>query len=94
MAIIAMGIDPAKNVFAMHGIEEFGDRALARPSVKRDALPGLIAKLPPLPTLYGGGCDARTDRAQLWPSDASIAPASPSSTQGVTTIGSTSTHCA
>lgn len=92
MAIITMGIDLAKNAFAVHGVDEFGKPALARPSVKRDALLGLMAKPPPLPVLGGGG-DARTG-AQRLPSDASTAPASASSRQGVTAIGSRSAHCA
>ncbi|CAN5385876.1 hypothetical protein BH10PSE16_BH10PSE16_17120 [soil metagenome] len=47
MAIITIGIDLAKNVFAVHGIDESGKPALVRPNVKRAALLDLIAKLPP-----------------------------------------------
>ncbi len=47
MSIIAIGLDLAKNVFAVHGIDEFGKAALIKPAVKRDALLQLIAKLPP-----------------------------------------------
>lgn len=47
MTIIAIGIDLAKNVFAVHGVDESGKAALVRPSVKRDALMELVAKLPP-----------------------------------------------
>ena len=47
MAIITIGIDLAKNVFALHSVDEFGKPALVRPSVKRDALLEIIAKLPP-----------------------------------------------
>jgi transposase len=47
MAIITIGIDLAKNVFAVHGVDESGKRALVRPNVKRNALPELIVKLPP-----------------------------------------------
>ena len=46
MAIITIGIDLAKNVFAVHGVDECGKPALVRPNVKRDALLELIAKLP------------------------------------------------
>ena len=46
MSIITVGIDLAKNVFAVHGVDESGKPALVRPSVKRDALLELIAKLP------------------------------------------------
>jgi transposase len=45
MAIVAVGIDLAKNVFAVHGVDETGQPALVRPVVKRAAL--LIAKLAP-----------------------------------------------
>ena len=47
MTIIAIGIDLAKNVFAVHGVDETGKAALVRPSVKREALLELVAKLPP-----------------------------------------------
>ena len=47
MAIVTVGIDLAKNVFAVHGIDESGKAVLIRPSVKRAALLGLIAGLPP-----------------------------------------------
>jgi len=47
MAIIAIGIDLAKNVFAVHGVDATGKPVLVRPAVRRDALLELIAKLPP-----------------------------------------------
>ena len=47
MAIIAIGIDLAKNVFAVHGVDASGKAVLVRPAVRRDALLELIAKLPP-----------------------------------------------
>jgi transposase len=47
MTIIAIGIDLAKNVFAVHGVDETGKAALVRPCVRRDALLELVAKLPP-----------------------------------------------
>ena len=47
MAIITMGIDLAKNVFAVHGVDETGKPVLVRPAVKLTALLELIAKLPP-----------------------------------------------
>ena len=46
MKIIALGIDLAKNVFAVHGIDESGKAVLVRPSVRRDQLLELIATLP------------------------------------------------
>ena len=47
MAILYVGIDLAKNVFAVHGVDEAGKAALARPSVRRADLMELVAKLPP-----------------------------------------------
>ena len=40
-------IDLAKNVFAVHGVDASGKAVLIRPSVKRAALPELVANLPP-----------------------------------------------
>jgi len=47
MTIIAVGIDLAKHVFAVHGVDEAGRAALVRPSVARDKLHETIATLPP-----------------------------------------------
>ena len=47
MAIVSVGIDLAKNVFAVHGVDESGKPALVRPSVPRSKLLELIAALPP-----------------------------------------------
>lgn len=47
MAIVFVGIDLAKNVFAVHGVDEHGKPALVRPSVPRAKLHALIASLPP-----------------------------------------------
>lgn len=47
MAILYVGIDLAKNVFAVHGVDEHGKPALVRPKVARDKLRGLVAALPP-----------------------------------------------
>lgn len=47
MAILYVGIDLAKNVFALHGVDEAGKPALVRPSVPRAKLLELIAALPP-----------------------------------------------
>ena len=35
MAILYVGIDLAKNVFAVHGVDEHGEAVLIRPSVAR-----------------------------------------------------------
>lgn len=47
MAIITVGIDLAKNVFAVHGVDETGRAILVKPKVARDQLLPLIAQLPP-----------------------------------------------
>jgi transposase len=47
MAILYVGIDLAKNVFAVHGVNEAGRPELVRPSVARGKLHELIASLPP-----------------------------------------------
>lgn len=47
MSIIAVGIDLAKNVFAMLGVDENGRAVLAKPKVFRVHLLWLIAQLPP-----------------------------------------------
>lgn len=46
MAITTVGIDLAKNVFAVHGVDQNGRAVLVRPKVSRAALPELIASLP------------------------------------------------
>ena len=47
MVILYVGIDLAKSVFAMHGVNEAGKPMLVRPSVARAKLHELIASLPP-----------------------------------------------
>ena len=47
MGIVAVGVDLAKNVFALHGVDETGKVVLRQPKVKRDQLLELFAKLPP-----------------------------------------------
>ncbi len=47
MCIVFVGIDLAKNVFAVHGVNDAGRPALVRPSVPRAKLLELIASLPP-----------------------------------------------
>lgn len=47
MSIIVVGIDLAKNVFAVHGVNESGKTELVKPRVSRDQLVTLIAQLPP-----------------------------------------------
>ena len=47
MNIITVGIDLAKNVFAVHGVNDSGKAALVKPKVQRADLLPLIAQLPP-----------------------------------------------
>ena len=47
MTIVTVGIDLAKNVFAVHGGYATGKPVLVRPSVSRGKLLELIATLPP-----------------------------------------------
>ena len=47
MSIVTVGIDLAKNVFAVHGGYATGKPVLVRPSVSRGKLLELIATLPP-----------------------------------------------
>jgi hypothetical protein len=47
MAILYVGIDLAKNVFAVHGVDEHGKAVLLRASVPRARLHHLVAALPP-----------------------------------------------
>jgi transposase len=42
-----VGVDLAKNVFAVHGVNAQGKPCLVHPSVRRDQLIGLLAGLPP-----------------------------------------------
>lgn len=45
--VTVIGVDLAKSVFALHGINEAGVPILVRPKVRRDQLLDLLAKLPP-----------------------------------------------
>lgn len=47
MGIIAIGIDLAKNVFAVHGVDDAGKPVVVRPAVARAKLHELVASLPP-----------------------------------------------
>jgi transposase len=47
MAIVTVGIDTAKSVFAVHGVDESGKVQLRQPKVARGKLNALIASLPP-----------------------------------------------
>lgn len=47
MAIVTLGIDLAKNVFALHGVAPSGKPELVRPAVRRSRLLEVVAALPP-----------------------------------------------
>ena len=53
MAIVTVGIDLAKNVFAVHGVNGSGKAELVRPEVPRAKLLELIAHLAGLPDRHG-----------------------------------------
>ena len=38
MSIVTVGIDLAKNIFAVHGVDENGKAVLIKPKVSRDQL--------------------------------------------------------
>jgi transposase len=42
--IVTLGIDLAKNVFALHGVDAAGKPVLVRPNVARSALVELVAR--------------------------------------------------
>lgn len=48
MNIITVGIDLAKHIFAVHGVDQHGKAVLVKPRVARDQLLALVAQLPPL----------------------------------------------
>lgn len=47
MAIVTVGIDLAKNIFAVHGVGESGTTELVHPEVPRGKLIELVAAMPP-----------------------------------------------
>ena len=47
MNIMFVGINLAKNVVALHGVDDASKARLVRPAVRRDQLLETIAKLPP-----------------------------------------------
>ena len=47
MSTITVGIDLAKNVFTVHGVDDDGKAVLVKPKVARDTLLELVANLPP-----------------------------------------------
>jgi transposase len=54
MAIVTLGIDLAKNMFALHGVDATGKPVLVRPSVARGKL--LESPLPPRTPGCAGQC--------------------------------------
>ena len=47
MAILYVGIDLAKNAFALDGVDGAGKAVLLKPGVRRTELVGKVTKLPP-----------------------------------------------
>jgi transposase len=68
MAILTVGIDLAKNVFAVHGVNEAGKPELLRPSVPRAKLHALVAALPPC-TIAMEACSGAHHWARLFAAD-------------------------
>ena len=62
MSMVTIGIDLAKNVFAVHGVDAAGKAVWVRPIVPRAKLLELIAALPP--SLVG--MEACSGAHQLW----------------------------
>lgn len=67
MTITTVGIDLAKNVFAVHGVDQNGKTVLIKPKVSRAALPELIASLPPC-VIGMEACSGAHYWARLYPS--------------------------
>jgi hypothetical protein len=67
MTIVFVGIDLAKNVFAVHGVNPAVQLELVRPNVPRARMHEMIAALPPAPSewkrarerITGQGCSKR-----------------------------------
>jgi transposase len=47
VAIVTVGIDLAKNVFAVHGVDDNGKAVLVKPKIIREQLLALVVQLPP-----------------------------------------------
>ncbi len=47
MSIVTVGIDLAKNVFALHGVDQYGKAIFIKPKVARSQLLEMVAHLPP-----------------------------------------------
>ena len=67
MTIIATGIDLAKNVFAVHGVNDAGKVELRQPKVARAKLNALVAALPPS-VIEMEACSGAHDWARLFQS--------------------------
>ncbi len=67
MGIVFVGIDLAKHVFAVHGVDEHGKPALVRPAVARAKLNELVSTLPPC-TVAMEACSGAHHWARLFTS--------------------------
>jgi transposase len=65
MAIVTLGIDLAKNVFALHGVDATGKVVLTRPSVPRGKLLELVVSMPPC-VIGMEACSGAHHWARLW----------------------------
>ena len=66
MSIVTVGIDLAKNVFALHRIDQSGQAVFVKPKVARSQLLEMVANLPPC--LIGmEACSGAHHWARLFP---------------------------
>lgn len=65
MAILSFGIDLAKKVFAVHGVNPAGKAEMVRPNVPHAKLHELIAALPACTI----GMETRSEESQAWHTD-------------------------
>ncbi|MGF6969452.1 transposase [Paraburkholderia sp. WC7.3g] len=65
MPIVTIGIDLAKNVFAVHGVDGTSKAMLIKPRVPRDQLVSLISQLPACP-IGIDACSGAHHRARVF----------------------------
>jgi transposase len=65
MGIITVGIDLAKNVFAVHGVDDTGKAVPVKPKITREQLLPLVVQLPPC-VIGMEACSGAHHRARLF----------------------------
>ena len=71
MNIVTVGIDLAKTVFALHGVDQSGKAVFIKPKVIRRQLLEMLAQLPPCLLVMGArsilaGLGEKQDRFSRW----------------------------